>query len=85
MDERATILCPGDRVDVAHLPEAISRSSAAETSAEPPRGDPVSLEPIEEFHVGLVPARTRSPEEAADVPRIFLATLWRRRRKEYGI
>ena len=81
--ERATILCGGDRVDVADLPEGIGRAAVL-TPAGPSLGDPVSLEQIEEVHVRRVLARTRSLEEAAEVLGIDLATLWRRRKK-YGI
>jgi len=45
------------------------------------RGDPFSLEKIEEEHTRRILASTKSLQEAADVPGIDQATLWRRPKK----
>lgn len=77
--ERASILCPSDRVGVAHLPAAVSPRDV------PLRiGDPVPLERIEEEHIRRVLAASKSLQDAADILGIDPATLWRRR-KQYGI
>ncbi len=77
--ERASILCPSDRVGVEHLPAALMPRDV------PPKvGDPVRLERIEEEHIRRVMASSKSLQEAADILGIDQATLWRRR-KQYGI
>ncbi len=77
--ERASILCPSDRIGVAHLPPAVSpRDSPLKI------GDPVRLEKIEEEHIRRVLASAKSLQEAAETLGIDQATLWRRR-KQYGI
>lgn len=77
--ERASILCPSDRIGVSDLPAAICLRDT------PPKvGDPVRLERIEEEHIRRVLASTKSLQEAAEILGIDQATLWRRR-KQYGI
>lgn len=77
--ERASILCPSDRVGIEHLPATLSPRD------EPPRiGDSVRLERIEEEHIRRVLASAKSLQEAAEILGIDQATLWRRR-KQYGI
>lgn len=77
--ERATIICSADKVGKEYLPNKIA-----------PRltnlriGAPVSLNRIEEEHIRLVLAGSKSFQEAADILGIDQATLWRRR-KQYGI
>jgi NtrC-family two-component system response regulator AlgB len=79
--ERAVILCPGERIDVEHLPPSL----VAASPAPPPQvGGRVSLEAVEEAHIRQVLAESRTLDEAAGVLGIDLATLWRRRKK-YGI
>jgi len=78
--ERAVILCQGEKIGVADLPENLRASWHREIRI----GDPVSLGQIEEAHIRRVLAGTRSLQEAADVLGIDQATLWRRR-KQYGI
>ena len=77
--ERASILCPSDRVGIEHLPATL-----APREAPPTVGDRVPLERIEEEHIRRVLAYARSLQEAADILGIDQATLWRRRKK-YGI
>ncbi len=77
--ERASILCPSDRIDVAHLPPAVCPRDMPMKI-----GDPVRLEKIEEEHIRRVLASSKSLQEAADTLGIDQATLWRRR-KQYGI
>ncbi len=77
--ERASILCPSERIGVAYLPAAVSPRDI------PPKvGDPVRLEEIEEEHIRRVLASSKSLQKAADTLGIDQATLWRRR-KQYGI
>jgi NtrC-family two-component system response regulator AlgB len=77
--ERAEIMCPGDRVELEHLPDSLRPRSSA-----PRLGDPVNLEIIEEQHIRRILASVKSLQEAADILGIDQATLWRRR-KQYGI
>ncbi len=77
--ERASILCPSDRIGVAHLPPAVSPRDIPLKI-----GDPVRLEKIEEEHIRRVLASAKSLQEAAETLGIDQATLWRRR-KQYGI
>ncbi len=77
--ERASILCPSDRIGVAHLPPAICPRDMPLKI-----GDPVRLEKIEEEHIRRVLASSKSLQEAAETLGIDQATLWRRR-KQYGI
>jgi len=77
--ERAAILCRAERIEIQHLPPALSPQPYA-----PRLGDLVSLDRIEEEHVRRVLAAARSLEEAAQILGIDEATL-RRRRKKYGI
>jgi NtrC-family two-component system response regulator AlgB len=77
--ERAAIMCQGDRVGLAHLPDSLCPRSSV-----PQLGDLVNLETIEEQHIRRVLASVKSLQEAADILGIDQATLWRRR-KEYGI
>jgi NtrC-family two-component system response regulator AlgB len=77
--ERASILCPSERIGTDYLPPAICPRDI------PPKiGDPVRLEKIEEEHIRRVLASSKSLQEAADILGIDQATLWRRR-KQYGI
>jgi NtrC-family two-component system response regulator AlgB len=77
--ERATILCPTDRIGLECLPANLSPGGT-----EVKIGDPVSLDKIEESHIRRVLASSKSLQEAATVLGIDQATLWRRR-KQYGI
>ena len=47
-------------------------------------GDPLTLDVIEENHIRLILASTKSLQEAADLLGIDQATLWRKR-KQYEI
>ncbi len=77
--ERAAILCSADKVGIEYLPNKIApRLTTLRIGA------PVSLNRIEEEHIRLVLASSKSFQEAADILGIDQATLWRRR-KQYGI
>lgn len=77
--ERAVILCSGDYIDTQNLPVSIT------PHCQPIKlGDPVSLDVIEENHIRLVIASSKSLQDAADVLGVDQATLWRKR-KQYGI
>jgi len=77
--ERAVILCTSEMVQVEHLPTAI-------TPRTPPiqLGDHISLKTIEEQHIRLVVASTKTLQDAANFLGIDQATLWHKR-KQYGI
>jgi len=77
--ERASILCPSDRIGIEVLPATL-----APRDVPPKVGDPVRLDKLEEEHIRRVVASARSLQEAADILGIDQATLWRRR-KQYGI
>jgi len=77
--ERASILCPSDRIGIEYLPATL-----APRDVPPKVGDPVRLEKLEEEHIRRVLASAKSLQEAADILGIDQATLWRRR-KQYGI
>ncbi|MDQ5985228.1 MAG: Alginate biosynthesis transcriptional regulatory protein AlgB [Syntrophus sp. SKADARSKE-3] len=77
--ERAVILCRTDCIDACDLPDTFRGG------LQPVRlGDAISLEKIEEEHIRLVLAMSKSLQEAACILGIDQATLWRRR-KQYGI
>ena len=77
--ERAAILCSADKVGIEYLPNKIApRPTTLRIGA------PVSLNRIEEEHIRIVLASSKSFQEAADILGIDQATLWRRR-KQYGI
>jgi NtrC-family two-component system response regulator AlgB len=77
--ERASILCPTDRVGVEHLPSTLSPRGVPLKI-----GDRIPLERVEEEHIRRIIASSKSLQEAADILGIDQATLWRRR-KQYGI
>ncbi len=77
--ERASILVPGGRIGLEHLPESIAQSG---TGTRP--SDGLSLQAVEEQHIRRVLATARTLQEAADILGIDQATLWRKR-KQYGI
>jgi len=77
--ERATILCPAERVGLEHLPPNIAGSPELLQVS-----DRLTLQQLEEHHIRRVLASTKSLQEAAEVLGIDQATLWRRR-KQYGI
>jgi len=77
--ERAVILCGGHQVGIEHLPGTLAPQQT------PVRlGDPVPLSTIEEQHIRLVVAASRSLQEAAERLGIDETTLWRKR-KTYHI
>jgi NtrC-family two-component system response regulator AlgB len=77
--ERASILCQGGLIGVAHLPPGWAPNPTAVQV-----GDLVSLERVEEAHIRGVLAAAHSLQEAADILGIDQATLWRKR-KIYGL
>ena len=77
--ERAVILSKTDGIGLELLPESIV------AKIHPARlGDPLTLDVIEENHIRLILASTKSLQEAADLLGIDQATLWRKR-KQYEI
>jgi NtrC-family two-component system response regulator AlgB len=77
--ERAAILCPGDHIQLNHLP-----GNLLAKTPEPTLGDPVPIDQIEAIHLRRLIARSPSLEDAAKALEIDVATLWRKRKK-YGI
>lgn len=77
--ERTVIMGNGKTIDLSDLTETYYPDD------NPPAiGDRVPISTIEKLHIRRVLASTSSLQEAADVPGIDQARLWRRR-KTYGI
>ena len=75
--ERGAILCRGNELTVAELPEHLANFTAG-----PEAGNrPASLAEMEKNHIRTVLARSPSIDEAARVLGIDPATLWRKRKK----
>jgi NtrC-family two-component system response regulator AlgB len=74
--ERASILARGEWIGAADLGLAASPKPAGSRL-----GDAVSLESIEEEHIRLVLAASKSLEDAARTLGIDAVTLWRKRKK----
>ena len=75
--ERAVILCAGDRIELADLPEVFS----GETNPTVAVGARVSLDALEAEHIRRVLAISRNLDEAARTLGIDPATLYRKRQK----
>ncbi len=76
--ERAVVLSRGNVLDREDLPDAIFEQVPGKHS-DLPAG--VTLEQIEEEHIGRVLAQTPTLEDAADALGIGIATLWRKRKR----
>lgn len=77
--ERASIICPGEWVDVAHL-----GMSAPTTSSAPRVGADLSLEELEKAHISAVLANSDTLDQAAKTLGIDASTLYRKR-KQLGL
>ncbi|MBD9398459.1 sigma-54-dependent response regulator transcription factor AlgB [Pseudomonas sp. PDM11] len=77
--ERASIICPGEWVDVAHL----GMSTPAANSA-PRVGADLSLEELEKAHIAAVLANSDTLDQAAKTLGIDASTLYRKR-KQLGL
>ena len=79
--ERAAILAGGRQIEMADLPDNLSRSPAAREAGSPQVGARVSLEELEKQHLCQVISQSASMEEAAQILGIDPATLYRKRKK----
>jgi NtrC-family two-component system response regulator AlgB len=75
--ERAVILAPGDKIELADLPEDLSGSSTPAVAV----GARVTLEELEAEHIRRIVATCRNLEDAAHTLGIDPATLYRKRVK----
>jgi len=77
--ERASIICPGEWVDVAHL-----GMSAPAANSAPRVGADLSLEELEKAHIAAVLANSDTLDQAAKTLGIDASTLYRKR-KQYNL
>ncbi|KIP96356.1 MULTISPECIES: sigma-54-dependent response regulator transcription factor AlgB [Pseudomonas] len=77
--ERASIICPGEWVEVAHL-----GMSASVTNSAPRVGADLSLEELEKAHISAVLANSETLDQAAKTLGIDASTLYRKR-KQLGL
>lgn len=77
--ERASIICPGEWVQVAHL-----GINAVTTSSTPRIGSELSLQELEKAHIAAVLANSETLEQAARTLGIDASTLYRKR-KQLGL
>jgi Response regulator containing CheY-like receiver, AAA-type ATPase, and DNA-binding domains len=75
--ERAVILCPGEQIDLADLPEEFTGGANPKVAV----GARVSLEELEAEHIRRILATSRNLDEAAKTLGIDPATLYRKRQK----
>jgi two-component system, NtrC family, response regulator AlgB len=78
--EHAVIFAGGDQIDVADLPDTLSRPEAGGGESVTV-GMRVALEHVENEHIRRVLAQTQTMEEAAQVLGISRGTLYERKRK----
>ncbi len=72
---RAVVLAKDSPIDVSHLPEEFRNASQNKMD------DLFSLEEIEKKHISKILSYTSDYKEAADILKIDIATLWRKRKK----
>ncbi len=72
---RAVVLAKDNPIDVSHLPEEFKNVSQSRMD------DLFSLEEIEKKHISKILSYTSDYKEAADILKIDIATLWRKRKK----
>ena len=77
--ERASIICPGEWVELAHL-----GMSAPTTNSAPRVGADLSLEELEKAHIAAVLANSETLDQAARTLGIDASTLYRKR-KQYNL
>ncbi|NQD81342.1 sigma-54-dependent Fis family transcriptional regulator [Pseudomonas sp. CrR14] len=77
--ERASIICPGEWVELAHL-----GMSAPTTNSAPRVGADLSLEELEKAHIAAVLANSETLDQAARTLGIDASTLYRKR-KQLGL
>ncbi|TBU86494.1 sigma-54-dependent response regulator transcription factor AlgB [Phytopseudomonas dryadis] len=77
--ERASIICPGEWVDLSHL-----GMSAPATNSAPRVGADLSLEALEKAHIAAVLANSETLDQAAKTLGIDASTLYRKR-KQLGL
>ncbi|KAB0546717.1 sigma-54-dependent Fis family transcriptional regulator [Pseudomonas argentinensis] len=77
--ERASIICPGEWVEVAHL-----GMSAPAANSAPRVGADLSLEELEKAHIAAVLANSDTLDQAAKTLGIDASTLYRKR-KQLGL
>ncbi|MNI75194.1 Alginate biosynthesis transcriptional regulatory protein AlgB [compost metagenome] len=79
MVERASIICPQERVDISHL------GMAEQTISNAPRiGAAMSLDELERAHIEAVLATSETLDQAAKTLGIDASTLYRKR-KQYNL
>ncbi|MCF5506222.1 sigma-54-dependent Fis family transcriptional regulator, partial [Pseudomonas syringae] len=77
--ERASIICPQERVEVSHL------GMAEQPVNNSPRvGAALSLDELEKAHIGAVLATSETLDQAAKTLGIDASTLYRKR-KQYNL
>ncbi|MNZ30792.1 Alginate biosynthesis transcriptional regulatory protein AlgB [compost metagenome] len=77
--ERASIICPQERVDIGHL------GMAEQTISNAPRiGAAMSLDELERAHIEAVLATSETLDQAAKTLGIDASTLYRKR-KQYNL
>jgi len=74
--ERATILTPGEQIDVTDLPSSLSEALAK----SPAIGGAYSMEEVEAEHIRKVLARSKSLQQAATTLNLDPTTLLRKRK-----
>jgi NtrC-family two-component system response regulator AlgB len=77
--ERASIICPQERVEISHLGMA-----EAPTNSTPRIGAALSLDELEKAHIGAVLATADTLDQAAKTLGIDASTLYRKR-KQYNL
>jgi two-component system, NtrC family, response regulator AlgB len=76
--EAAAVLCEGETVAIATLPEAIAKNAPKVILPSSPK---TSLEEMERQHILRVLAESSTLEQAAATLGINVATLWRKRKR----
>lgn len=79
MIERASIICPGEQVEVSHLGFA-----GPVTEGVPRAGAELSLEELERAHITAVLGNSETLDQAARILGIDASTLYRKR-KQFGL
>jgi two-component system, NtrC family, response regulator AlgB len=74
--ERAAILTQATEIGIAELD-----LKTADDGSRVQIGDPITLDKLDEAHIRMVLASSKSLEEASRILGIDAATLWRRRKK----